>query len=222
MIRNVVAKKAVSKDVGFSASNAKALRITTGESILNNSNITNVQRLNRPANDNAVLRASNPTGRKFTRASNDNKLKPARLSQVKEVANKASDVAKAASAAWFIVGMTWILYMIQFVFAAVSLVGLSGLAVLDDGWAGYADVFGLLSDTAEITTYVGMGITTVMGIFTLIMAIAIFLFRRVDIAKGHSVPLMAVCFALNAVPGTNIVPWVWVWCLYVVKSQINK
>lgn len=222
MIRNAVVKKAVPKDVGFSASNAKALRTTTGESLLNNSNITNVQRLNRPANDNSALGTSVITRRKFSRVSNDSRLKPASFSQVKQVATNASDTAMAASAAWFIVGTTWILYLVQFVFAVVSLAGLAGIVAVEDGWVGYLNVFGLLSDTAENTAYLGMGITTVMGIFTLIIAIAIFLFRGVDIAKGHSVPLMAICFALNAVPGTSLVPWIWLWCLYVVKSQINK
>lgn len=222
MIRNAVVKKATPKDAGFSASNTKVFRATTGEALLNDQNISNVQRLNRPANENTEQRLPTNSPQRSIRASNDHKLKSASMSQVKEVASKAVDVANAGSAAWFIVGITWIFYMIQFVFALMSLIGISSMVAVGESWIGYVDFLGLLSDTSQDIAFIGMGVTAVMGIFTLIVAIAIFLFRRVEIGHSYSVPIMAVCFALNTVPAASLVPWIWVWCLYVVKSQINK
>jgi len=222
MIRNVVVKKAAAKEAGFSASNAKVFRTTTGESLLKDSNVSNVQRINRPANNNTEQRLPTNPSKRPKRATNDHHLKSARMAQVKEVAGKAVNVANAGSAAWVIVGVTWIFYMVQFVFALLSLMGISAMIAAGESWVGYADFFGILSDTAEVSTYAGMAITIAMGIFTLIVAIAIFLFRGVDIGRSYSVPLMAICFALNALPVTSLAPWIWVWCLYVVKSQINK
>ncbi|MCB9818843.1 hypothetical protein H6788_01550 [Candidatus Nomurabacteria bacterium] len=224
MIRNVAVKKATPKDAGFSASNTKVLRTSAGESLLNdqNNNINNAQRLNRPANDNTVQRLPANPRQRLKRASNDHKLKPASMSQVKEVTSKAVAVANAGSAAWFIVGVTWIFYMVQFVFALVSLMGFATISAVAESWVGYVDFFGVFSDNAQDMTSAGIGMTAAMGIFTLIVAIVIFLFRGVDIARGNSVLIMAVCFALNTAPVASLVPWIWVWCLYVVKSQINK
>ncbi len=221
MIRNAVVKKATPKNTGLSASNTKAFHATTGELLLNNSNVSNVQRLYRPVNNNAQRLPTNSSQRSI-RASNDHRLKPANMSRVKEVASKAVDITNAASAAWFIIGVTWILYMIQFVFALMSLIGISAMIAVGESWVGYIDFMDLFSGTAQSMAFVGMGMTAVMGIFTLIASIAIFMFRGVDINKSYSVPIMALCFALNTVPAASLVPWIWVWCLYVVKSQVNK
>ena len=222
MIRNVVVKKAAAKEAGFSASNAKVFRATTGESLLKNSNVSNAQRINRPANNNTEQRLPTNPSKRPKRTTNDHHLKSARMAQVKEVASKAVNVANAGSAAWFIVGMTWILYVVQFVFAILSLIGFSALFAAEESWLGYVDVLGLFSDTAGMMLFVGMGMTAAMGILTLIIAIALFIFRGVKINRGISGIIMAVCFAFNIVPGFNLAPWIWVWCLYVVKSQINK
>ena len=222
MIRNVVVKKAAAKEAGFSASNAKVFRATTGESLLKNSNVSNAQRINRPANNNTEQRLPTNPSKRPKRTTNDHHLKSARMAQVKEVASKAVNVANAGSAAWFIVGVTWIFYMVQFVFALVSLMGFATISAVAESWVGYVDFFGVFSDNAQDMTSAGIGMTAAMGIFTLIVAIVIFLFRGVDIARGNSVLIMAVCFALNTAPVASLVPWIWVWCLYVVKSQINK
>lgn len=159
---------------------------------------------------------------RLLRPQNNNRLQSAKVAPVKEVASTAVDVANAASAAWFIVGTTWIFYMVQFVAGVISLVGLLGLIAIQESWLSYADFFGFFSGMGEAATYTGMVICAAMGVFTLILAIIVFKFRGVAIARSHSVPLMALCFALNVAPGFNLFPWFWVWCLFVVKSQVGK
>lgn len=228
MIRNAFVKKANTSNPISSASSPKVMRTTTAESLLGDQNIQNAEQLYRYT-DNRNGRQSVNLKRPPVKESGQVTLLTKRgqktgvnLAQAQAIAGKATDVANAASAAWFVIGTTWILYMVQLVFSVLSLIGLVTLISVDGSWLGYVDFMNMLSGTAEDITYIGMAITATMGIFTMILAIMVFTFRGVNIGKGYSLPILGVCFALNATPGTSLVPWIWAWCLYVVKSQINN
>lgn len=152
---------------------------------------------------------------------NSKRLQSAKSAPIKEIVGKTMDVATAATAAWTIVGATWILYMVQLVFSLLSLIGMASLITIDDSWLQTLDITGWSSDVVGLMTYIGMGVCGVMGIFTLIIAIMLFILRRVSILRSYSIIVMAVCFALNFAPGASFIPWIWLWCLYVVKSQAD-
>lgn len=199
----------------------------------------NLAKKNLPADLNKFQRI-NSTGRRSVKASNDNDQNKARpepkatfsrllnpannnksLGGIKNYAVKGERVIKATSATWFIIGITWILYVVQFIFAILSLIGMASLLAYDSSLVDYLDFFDFASDGGEMVMYTGMFISFAMGILTFIVALAIFVSRRVDSGRSLSIFVAALCFSSYAVPGLNLIPWAWLWCLYVVKSQID-
>lgn len=211
MVRNVVKN---TKPVKTSTGVASVPNVNTAQA-QGNYGVSKVGRLSRSTNavrESKLMRAS---------VSNDRRLQAAKMAQVKEVAGKVTNVVSAASAAWTIIGATWILYMVQLVFSVLSIVGMASMIAIDGSWLQTLDITGWTSDFGSIMTYVGMGVCGVMGIFTLIIAIMIFLIRQVSILRSYSIFIMAICFALNFAPIVSFIPWIWLWCLYVVKSQAD-
>jgi hypothetical protein len=181
--------------------------------------ITNVNTERRAANDNKPA-SGRPS---FTPPSaNDNRPSKNLVGQTREIATKVVATANATSATWLIIGLTWILYLIQLVFAAISLIGLGAVMAFGGSWLDFVDFLDLLSEGSELFFYLGIGMTLVVGVLTFLFAILVFMFRGVVITKSLSIIVAAVCFSLYLAPGVNLVPWAWIWCLYVVKTQSTR
>jgi hypothetical protein len=183
--------------------------------------ITNINTTRRTANDNSRT----PTRAKLTpppAAGNDNRRPVSFADQTQKVTAKVTAVANATSATWFIMGLTWILYLIQLVFSVMALVGLGAVIAVEETIVNSVDFFGLLSGTGEIFFYVGMGMTLLVGVMTFLIAVMVFMFRGVVMARSASTLVAAVCFALYLFPGFSLVPWAWLWCFYVVKTQVSQ
>jgi hypothetical protein len=128
----------------------------------------------------------------------------------------------AATATWFIITTTAFIWPVQLVFAAISIAGLGTVVALDTEWIGYLDLFGWVSDSGLEILVISLIIVFIIGFLIMMTAIFIYTIRGISIVRGMSIFVMAVCLALYAVPVFNLLPWMWFWCLYVVKSQANS
>lgn len=184
--------------------------------------ISKVQRETRPSKPISKAKAIKQKISAFRKAQNDNRLSVAKLKQVKSLADDVVDVANAGSAAWFIVGVTWELYLVQLIGAGIAINGIIALYAIENTALGYINFFGLASSFTSNFLYAGIAVTLAMGILTLILSIAILALRRVNMMRSYSLLIMALCLPMYVAPGFNLVPWYWLWLLYVVKSQVDK
>lgn len=188
--------------------------------------VSNVERLYAPANDNKLKtrRRRSPAPGTSSRAPNVRFRRSAlsRTVGVSPAIEKGAAVVNAGAAMWAIIGSTAILYPVQFIMAALTLGGIAALVTLDTTWIGYADIFGWFSDFGMELLFISLMIGYVVGVLTFFVAIGVFVIRGVNINLGISIIVAAVCLALYATPLLNFLPWIWLWCLYVVKSQADK
>lgn len=187
--------------------------------------VSNVERLYTPANDNRPK--TRPRSKKQVSRTSVPRapLKGAALQKLGGLnpqAQKGVAVAMAGTATYAIIAGTAILYPVQFVMAALTLGGLAALVTIDTTWIGYADIFGWFSDFGAELLFISLMIVFVIGVLTFFVAVGVFVFRGVNINRGISIIVAAVCLALYATPLLNFVPWIWLWCLYVVKSQADE
>ena len=192
--------------------------------------IRNVDRIVSPANDNkrrnavtnGKLKQSTTASGRLT--SNNKRQTDTRLGSLREqggTIQKGVAVTRATSASWTIVAASSILYPVQLCVGAVSLAGLSVLVAVEGTWAGWLDAFGWFSSVGEELFFIAMGINLVIGVLTLMFAFLVFSLRGVSINRGISLIVAAICFSMYAAPVLNLLPWIWLWCLYVVKSQAD-
>lgn len=178
---------------------------------------------NRPARSRASVQKTPKGGRGGRlQAVANSKLASLMPGETRQVMAKGMAITNAISATWSIIGLTWILFLIQLVFAAFELAGFGALVTLVESWLGYADVFGIIGTGSEIFWYIGMGGTLIIGIFTLIIAMAVYLLRGVEMGRGISPIIAAICLCLYLVPVVNLLPWMWGWCVYVIKTQADE
>lgn len=186
--------------------------------------VSNVERLYAPANDNKPKtrpRARDTAPRRSVPRT------PSKGAALKSIAGSNPSVQKgvavvnAGAASWVIIASTSALYPVQFAMAALTLGGLAALVTVDTTWVGYADLFGWFSDFGLELLFVSLMIAFVIGVLTFFVAIGLFVVRGVNINRGVSIIVAAICLALYATPVLNFLPWMWLWCLYVVKSQAN-
>ncbi len=188
--------------------------------------VGNVERVYAPSNDNR------PKTRRYTPIKTVPRSTPRlgtskaavlkRVSGSNPTVQKGVAVINAGTATWTIIVGTAILYPIQFVMAALTLGGLAALVTLDTSWLGYADLFGWFSDFGMELLFVSLMLNFVIGFLTFMVAVGVYVIRGVTISRGISIIIAAVCLALYATPILNFIPWMWFWCLYVVKSQANE
>lgn len=184
--------------------------------------ISKVQRETKPSSPISKAKAITQKVGALRKAQNEDRLNVAKLAEVRNLTENVVDVAKAGSAAWFIVGITWELYLVQLIGAGISINGIIALYAIENTALGYLNFFGLASSFTSNFLYVGMAVTLAMGIFTLILSIAVLMTRRVNMLRSYSLLIIAVCLPLYLAPGFNLIPWYWLWLLYVVKSQVDK
>lgn len=205
--------------------------------------IRNVQALRQATNDNPP-----PGGPKVRRAANDNKRRSARTpaastgpvrpgvgratraqsrlgsitpGQTRQVIAKGMNVAKALSATWLVIGTSWIFYAIQFVFALLYLLTMGGLMSYEGSWLETFDLFGLGGQAGAGMFLLCLGVIVAMWLCTFVTAIVIFLVRGISFGRGISVIIALVSLVASTFPVVNLLPWVWVWCAYVVKTQAD-
>lgn len=189
--------------------------------------INNVERLYAPANDNKLKtrRRQTPAPGTGSRVPNTRSRMSAlsRTAGVSPAIEKGVAVAMAGAAMWAIIGGTSIIYPVQLVFALLQIIGLFGLIALEESYLDYIDIFDFGTEAAELMFYVSVAVLFVLGLSTLLIAISVFTVRRVKMmGSGVGIIFAAVCLALYTLPIFSLVPWIWLWCLYVVKSQADK
>jgi len=131
--------------------------------------------------------------------------------------------AEAARAAWNVVLITSPLLVAQWAFAAVYIVGLIGWIGVEESLLEKINFFGIFSTFGELGTYLGFGMTASIGIMHFLIAGLVFLFSGVKFWKMENFFLRTtLCFAGYCAPAASLVPWVWLWCLYVALGQGKK
>lgn len=127
----------------------------------------------------------------------------------------------AATASWAIIASTAFLWPVQAIMAVISIGGLGTLTVLETEWVGYLDLFGWVSSWGQEMLFISLIIVFIIGFLVMLTAIFVYTIRGINISNDLSILIMAICLALYAVPVFNLLPWMWFWCLYVVKSQTD-
>lgn len=130
----------------------------------------------------------------------------------------ATKITRASTALLTIVAWTSFLYLIQFISASFAILSVGSLIMFEATGISYID-FGLLTNGGEGVFFTSTGVVLAVGAFSLLIAIGVFMLRGVKINKELSLLVAALCFCLYVLPGFNLVPWAWMWSLYVVKSQ---
>lgn len=131
--------------------------------------------------------------------------------------------ARAVRATWIIIGITGIWYPLQFYFFIISLLGLGGLIAVDTTVLGWFDFFGIFSGGAFGVYLLGMAVNSSLAILGFIIANGVFIISRVNCwNKSFSLIIAAVCLALSFIPILSFIPWLWLWLLYVTKSQTRN
>ncbi len=144
------------------------------------------------------------------------------LGSTSTAVSKAKAVLNAAQASRSILWIVGVTYPVQLGFALLYLVGLASLITIEESFLDIIDVFNLGSRMSELMFYVSMVVLFFMGLMTLILAICMYAWRGVKVDTGISLIVAAILLALYMVPVFNIVPWMLLWCLYVVKRQLNE
>ncbi len=186
--------------------------------------IRNVERIFAPVNDNqkggqrpGLKKGPAPTPGRGARVPNVATLPTG--GQTKSIVEKGAAVLKAGSATWFIIGTTWIFYMVQFIFAVLYLMVMAGLMSYEDSWAETFDIFGWGGDAGAGMFLLCLGVILAMWLCTFLTALMIFFLRGVNTTRGISVVIALGSMVFSAIPVANLAPLVWVWCAYVVKTQ---
>lgn len=189
--------------------------------------VSNVERIYRPANDNKLKtrRRRTPAPGTGNRVPNVRFRRSAlnRTPGVSPAIEKGMAVANATAATWTIIGGTSFMYPIQLAFALLQVLGFFGLVALEESFLDYIDFFDFGTEAAERMFYISVAVLFVLGLVTLFTAIAVYTIRGVKMmGDGVGLIITAVCLALYVIPVFSLVPWMWLWCLYVVKSQVDK
>ena len=180
--------------------------------------IRNQQRL--VANNNR--KTSRPRLKKYLSRSRSPAVKKAL--KAKSSLKKGKKTLSAVAATGYIVTWTIWPYLIQLLFAFLSIIGLGIVIGGEETWTLWLlDIasFGNMSDAGEIFTFVGMFMTLAITILCILFGMVIYTFRGVSVWKGNSLLALALCIACSFVPFFSLAPWTWFWCLAVVKSQID-
>ena len=130
--------------------------------------------------------------------------------------------AKSAAATSAIVEVTIIVYLWQLAFAVLAIIGL-GLATANaDSWLITIATFGLGGIGGKTIMAVGLVTTLLLGAVSFLIAIGIYMSRRINCWRGLSIPLIALGLCCYITPFLNLLPIMWLWCLYVLKSQAES
>lgn len=188
--------------------------------------VSNVERLYAPANDNKLKtrRRQTPAPGTGSRVPNVRFRRSAlgRTAGVSPATEKIMNVVNAANATRSILWIVGVTYPAHLALALLYLVGLASLITIEESFLDVIDVFDIGAGMSELMFFVSMVILFLMGLLTLILATTIYFWRGVKVDTGISLILAAVCLVLYMVPVFNLIPWMLLWCLYVVKRQANE
>lgn len=128
-------------------------------------------------------------------------------------------VRALATTGW-IISWTWPLYIVQLIAFMFWFIGLGTGISGEETWLGWIvdGTTGLVSDTAEIFIYLGMGLGLIAVTLGLLVANVLYLSRRVPTFSASSLIVMAVMISFALTP-VVVLPLVWVWCLNVIIGQ---
>ncbi len=136
---------------------------------------------------------------------------------------KGINAIKAATATGHIISITWYFYLLQVVFSLFYLLSLGGMAWYSGGWLEFFDIFSAGGYAGLGLFMISMVLLAAMWMVTFMIAIIVYIFRGVKIMNGIASPVVAIgSLVLTLAPIANLFPWVWLWCLYVVKTQIEE
>ena len=187
----------------------------------------NVEYLRRGANDNQRA-IQNVQKIKSERSIPANQNKKSLRSLMKLPAIKkspASSIAKTARVAvasmTVITGTVWV-YICQIPCAALAFVSFGGLGLIEESW------WGTLLDKVSFGSLVGGGLglffigtfaCAACGLISFLQAVGTYSLEGINVFRGTSILIMAICFALYFFPVFNFFPLMWLWVLYIFLSS---
>lgn len=203
-------------------------RQSLGESLLKEEN-DRLRRIQDSKTRNAqkstsVQRFGGETTNNGLRKSLNNKAVSAKkaLAKLKGGDRKAAVKAvRAGSALPTIIALTAIFYFWQFLFA-ILLLGAYGLGIAyNESWTVTILSLGLGGGIAKYMFGIGLIGTLFFYVFGLLAAGGIFISRKVNVLKSFSLLIIVLGLIACITPFFGLLPWVWIWALYVVKIQLK-
>ncbi len=136
----------------------------------------------------------------------------------------AAKTARTAEVAYIIFVISLIYYPVRLFSSVLLLIAIAGVITTNETWVGWFDVFGLSSIGFVGAMAIAMGINFSLSIATFIIANGMFIINRINPWKKTLgliiVPVLLGVF--SAVPLLSFIDGIWLWLLYVVKSQADK
>lgn len=144
------------------------------------------------------------------------------LRSAKGATEVTKDLIKASAAAWaLILGTLWNIVLLQFIAGILYLIGLAAVIVSEETWWDYADFADIISSGMALPLFFsGLALSLLCGILLLLAGILIFTLRGVSVVTSWSIPMMVICLVMHAIPGISLLPGMYLWYLYVVKTQV--
>lgn len=127
------------------------------------------------------------------------------------------ETAKAVRASWTIAAAVMPFYVVQLVFALITIAGLAA------EYAGESFLWGLGSYVVpglEIFA-AGFVITPLIGLAFMFTAALLYSFQNVSWWRTASLLMFILCTIFYFIPLLNLVPWVLVWMFVVVRTQME-
>jgi hypothetical protein len=128
--------------------------------------------------------------------------------------------AAAITVSFLIMSWTWWLWLfVQIPLAITAVAGIGTAATGEAIWWGILDKLGITSNLGMLMFSAGTFGVLIVGIISFLIASSFFQMRGINCWKSLSVIIMALCFCGYIIPGINLMPLIWFWCIYVVYSQ---
>lgn len=144
------------------------------------------------------------------------------LSRLRPKTGKAGvKTIKAAAALPFIFGMTFIFYIWQVAFGVLLTSGYGLGSAYTESWTVSILTLGLGGIAAEWIFGVGLLGTLACYMMGLFLAGGILISRQINILKHYSLVILALGLISCFIPIFCLLPWVWIWAIYVVKAQLS-
>jgi|GEM_PF-2977411 len=127
---------------------------------------------------------------------------------------------KLAATDWklfqLLINTTIHIYYIQIFFGILTLIGMLIMAGLNDNWFVNTITFGTLTEAGAAIFIVGIVGAFICGVVSFLIATALIVSRGISILGGICIAILSVCLVGLLCPVINILPIMWLWCLYVV------
>lgn len=133
------------------------------------------------------------------------------------VVTRLRRVARAARSAWFLVGLTFTIYLFQFAAGVISIVALAAEI------AGEEILFGLGAALLPGWTIfvVGYGVAVIISLSLLLLGVIVFSLLRIA-WWPRSILWLMTAFCGSFLPLFNMLPWAFLWYFAVVYAQTKS